>query len=619
MKPDRHDLPDPALIGFLGQVAATPNPQALANLVQQGLAPWADQVNLCWQAPPPTPPSSNQLLIDLTTPNGPPVYLDLRRQEAYSVSEQHQLAVLGQLLGQLISQRHQLHTTISWNWLDRLSSLEDLDQVALAGVKAVQEALQAEGCLIFLQQGDRLKLLAQAGTVHPSDRPTLAGGIAVNQGVAWETYFSRQPLFLQHGWEHPQLPLWQPESVQQPLIYFPIPAGPSGRPRLFLEVRGTAGHVWNDTDRQLLANLSSSLRLALTAATARHDLTHILQTLHSPGESNHDQTLQTLLQLAVDLIPGAQAGSLLVRQGSRYYFRATVGFELEQFSTITFTEADNQQWYGPDIAGWNLGKPRIASHLDNLAARSASSTPTTQPGIAAHVAPIRSNLCLPIVQANQVIAVLNVDNFFDEAGFAQDSLLVAQMLSRSLAWLLHDSQQREEILEAAYLDSLTGMPNRRCFQRDFPHTLAQAQHDDHHLALLMIDLNQFKLINDQLGHHRGDEALTWVARVLRSHLRTHDQLYRWGGDEFVALLPVSGLEAARQIALRCARAISEIQIEGIVLGINIGLGIYPEDGDTARQLLQIADQRMYVAKQERQILEGGEPSHHLQPERGGLE
>lgn len=602
-------LPNHAFLDFLEQLVAAGSRQESTRIIQQGFAPWADQVDLYWDEQPRIMTEPTQLVFAV----GDSAQLVLQRQRAYSAAERRDLLALSQLLAQLLAPGRQ-------PWLSQLSGLESVAEVAQAGLAAVKDALKAESCLLFAQKGDRLNCLAQQGPPYPSDRFVQEVGIAVHQGAAWETYFSGQPLFIDQGKHHPHLPRWLPEAAQQPLAYYPIVPGQTGRPRWFLEVRGKAGQTWNNTRRQWLAEFSLELRMALSAANERSRLAHILHTIHRLTEWNREQTLQALLQMAVDLIPGAQAGSLVVRQGSRYYFRATVGFNLEDFSTITFTDADHRRWYGPDTASWLAGIPRIASNPENLVARSTSSTPTTQPGIAAHVTHIRSNLCLPIVRDGQVVAVINVDNFFDEASFAADSLRIAQLLSRSLAWLLHDSQQREQIREAAYLDTLTGMPNRRSFERDFAAVLQEAQQQGLTLALLMMDLSHFKHINDRLGHARGDEALIWVARVLHTHLRAHDQLYRWGGDEFVTLLPVSSVEAAHQIALRCARAVNDIQIEEMVLGINIGLSTYPQDGLTAHELLRVADQRMYLAKQEQRPLEGGEGArHHSQVERRKLE
>lgn len=111
-----------------------------------------------------------------------------------------------------------------------------------------------------------------------------------------------------------------------------------------------------------------------------------------------------------------------------------------------------------------------------------------------------------------------------------------------------------------------------------------------------MDLSGFKQINDRLGHAKGDEALVQVAQVLRASKRDGDTLFRWGGDEFAALLPHTDLAGAVAAAQRYAEAIEKIRIEDLELGVNIGVAAYPADAEDADMLLRQADERMYRAK-----------------------
>jgi diguanylate cyclase (GGDEF)-like protein len=120
-------------------------------------------------------------------------------------------------------------------------------------------------------------------------------------------------------------------------------------------------------------------------------------------------------------------------------------------------------------------------------------------------------------------------------------------------------------------------------------------------GLLMLDLDQFKAINDQWGHLAGDEALRQVARLLVRTIRAVDSAYRYGGDELTILLPDRNLAAARGLAERVRQAVEglEIHLEGggkVALTVSVGIAIYPDDGASVQKLVAAADAAMYEAK-----------------------
>ncbi len=152
----------------------------------------------------------------------------------------------------------------------------------------------------------------------------------------------------------------------------------------------------------------------------------------------------------------------------------------------------------------------------------------------------------------------------------------------------------------ALQDPLTGMPNRAAFALALDHGLIQAKRHRWGLAVLFIDLDKFKDINDSYGHEVGDQVLIMVAKRLHATLREEDMASRWGGDEFVCLLLETNQEAdvvhlAGELVSRIA---DDCELKGTVLSVNasIGIAIYPAHGETADLLLQHADAAMYKAK-----------------------
>ncbi|MDP3876761.1 MAG: EAL domain-containing protein [Methylobacter sp.] len=158
----------------------------------------------------------------------------------------------------------------------------------------------------------------------------------------------------------------------------------------------------------------------------------------------------------------------------------------------------------------------------------------------------------------------------------------------------------QQLVYIANHDPLTGLLNRSQFHNSFIQTLASAQRYEAKLALMLLDLDRFKLINDTLGHRLGDILLQEVSLRLKTSVRTQDVLARLGGDEFVVLL--SGINSIDDIARLAQKTIDMLMqpftIEGndIVITASIGISVYPDDGDNSQLLLTHADTAMYLAK-----------------------
>ena len=148
-------------------------------------------------------------------------------------------------------------------------------------------------------------------------------------------------------------------------------------------------------------------------------------------------------------------------------------------------------------------------------------------------------------------------------------------------------------------DALTGLPNRRWFMQEIDRALARARRSGGMLAVLFIDLDGFKRINDELGHETGDALLQAVARKFAMTLRQSDMVARLGGDEFAVLADVTNQPALHQLAERLIAASSVSLIENhpdYTVSASIGFAVYPQDADDATSLLSRADSAMYCAK-----------------------
>jgi diguanylate cyclase (GGDEF)-like protein len=174
-------------------------------------------------------------------------------------------------------------------------------------------------------------------------------------------------------------------------------------------------------------------------------------------------------------------------------------------------------------------------------------------------------------------------------------------LSRSKAALSESKAQEKKSRRLALHDAVTGLPNRTLFNDRLSHALAQAQRHRWRLAVMFIDLDDFKSVNDTYGHDVGDRVLQIVAQRLRVSVRGGDTVSRRGGDEFLFLM----LEARDEgsVAGLAAKIVDNIaeacDVEGVSVRVkpSIGIALYPEDGLSAQDLLKNADTAMYAAKQ----------------------
>jgi diguanylate cyclase (GGDEF)-like protein len=189
--------------------------------------------------------------------------------------------------------------------------------------------------------------------------------------------------------------------------------------------------------------------------------------------------------------------------------------------------------------------------------------------------------------------------------------IAVSMLRTALSF--RDVRALAETRRQATTDDLTDLPNRRAFHHSLRAAIRRAEGRDDTLAVMLIDLDHFKDLNDTLGHHAGDLVLEQVGPRLRSALRSEDLLARLGGDEFAVLLPTA--EAAEAAGPRIAAALEQrFSIDGIELHVaaSVGVALYPKHATDAETLIQRADVAMYVAKERRTGIEiyARERDHH---------
>ena len=183
--------------------------------------------------------------------------------------------------------------------------------------------------------------------------------------------------------------------------------------------------------------------------------------------------------------------------------------------------------------------------------------------------------------------------------FLEDELYTLERVLGTAINSLRNAIDYHQMAQNAYNDGLTGLLNRNALNHLLPKEIKRSQRNDVPLALLFLDLDRFKAINDRYGHQAGDHLLKQVSILLESSVRDSDSVFRYGGEEFIILLPATDLDGARRVS---QKVLGNIQSMGFSLNdqtlkITTSVGVTTLQHDDAQSLIDRADQAMYQAKQ----------------------
>lgn len=210
---------------------------------------------------------------------------------------------------------------------------------------------------------------------------------------------------------------------------------------------------------------------------------------------------------------------------------------------------------------------------------------------------VNSLLCLPLIVKDEAIGVINITNKKDKNLFNQDDLDFMGALANQAAIAISNAQ----LYKLAITDGLTKLFIRRHFEYLLDNELRRSQRYKHDMTLLMMDIDNFKCINDNYGHLTGDEMLRQISEVILNTVRKIDMPSRYGGEEFAVILPETNKDNSKKIAERLRRKISNIILrtkekKEISPTISIGIASWPMDTEDRNDLIDCADKALYFAK-----------------------
>jgi diguanylate cyclase (GGDEF)-like protein/putative nucleotidyltransferase with HDIG domain len=268
--------------------------------------------------------------------------------------------------------------------------------------------------------------------------------------------------------------------------------------------------------------------------------------------------------------------------------RFATGVEADAIGTMTVRA-------GQGLAGWVARNRRPLVNARPSAEFEAA-------GLAKSTS-LQSALVAPLVFSDRFIGTLSVYSTQPDF-YTDDHRRLLDRVSEQASAVIHNSIVFEQTQEDSLTDPLTGLPNTRFMFMHLTRELARAERLKAEVALLVMDLDNFKEINDNHGHHVGDRALREVATVLRSGIRPYDICVRYAGDEFIVVLSGCGADEAERKRVELQRTVDDVLFEArpgrrLPLAISVGAAIYPQDGDSYESLLATADSRMYRDKQRR--------------------
>jgi len=209
-----------------------------------------------------------------------------------------------------------------------------------------------------------------------------------------------------------------------------------------------------------------------------------------------------------------------------------------------------------------------------------------------------SRLSIPLISFGQTLGVLTLHSS-DRNAFRESELQSLESVADICANSIQNAHFVERVKQLAYLDGLTGIFNRRFFDLRILEEIERARRYGTGMAIIMVDIDQFKRLNDEFGHLLGDEVLRQVSSLFHRQLRKIDVVCRYGGEEFAILLTQTNAQQAMTIAEKLRRTIEKWQFPGVPRTVTISAGVaaFPTHGTTRDEMIRAADTGLYVAKQ----------------------
>jgi diguanylate cyclase (GGDEF)-like protein len=292
-----------------------------------------------------------------------------------------------------------------------------------------------------------------------------------------------------------------------------------------------------------------------------------------------DQLLKNILQHLKETFDFLNVSVLLVDEEKQILYT---------HSSITYSAEDNN-------LKLRIGKDGITGHVAKTKRMYYSPDVRNDTYYVLGNDKTRSEVCFPLLSGDHLIGVLDVESSVIN-GFSQDVIRLLSSLSAQIAIAIDNARLYAETKKLSLTDSLTQLSNRRSFDIFIEAEIRRAERYRRTFVAMMIDFDNFKNYNDRYGHTAGDIVLQKLSKIMKDIIRDVDFLCRYGGDEFVAILPETDASFALDVAERMRKKIAAQKIQPKIT-LSIGIASFPHDARDKSKLIDLADQACYEAKQ----------------------
>jgi diguanylate cyclase (GGDEF)-like protein len=304
---------------------------------------------------------------------------------------------------------------------------------------------------------------------------------------------------------------------------------------------------------------------------------------------NLDSILQTIMEkVAAYFRPDNWSLLMTDEEHGELYFAIAVGDASASLKSVRLR-------IGEGIAGWvaEHGEPVVVPDVSKDERFSNRVDDMTR----WHT---RSVLCVPLASKNRILGVIQLINV-EMKTFGDDQLMLLRALADYAAIAIDNARAVEKIQELTITDDCTGLYNARHLYDSIEAEVNRSARFGYEFSVIFLDLDHFKLVNDNCGHLIGSKLLANIGAKIKQHLRLIDYAFRYGGDEFVVLLPQTSKQAALVVARRLRDLMRNTQFEfegDVKLNVRASMGVatYPEDALDSHGLIRQADEMMYMVK-----------------------
>lgn len=501
-------------------------------------------------------------------------------QLAQAIADQAAIAVKNAtLIAQ--AQQHAAEVDLLNRVMGTVTGTLNLDELFGRMVAEVSATFGYPHVSIFRREGDYLTLQAQTGHQHVREN------IHITKGITGRSARTRRPVLVPDVTKDRDYIPTDPGTQSE--IAVPIMGDDQVMGVLNVEVG--ADRRLGEGDLELLQALARQLSVALRNATlydevkrARDELSVLYEAAKTISTSLELRSvLDSLVQVTCQAFDYEHGAILLMDERSGdLIVEATYGYPVQ---TRGYRVPS-----GKGVTGWvqRTGKPDIVPDVSQDARYISINEG------------IISEIAVPLISEGRVIGVFNVESS-RRAAFGQRDLNVLTTLAGYATIAIENARLFEQTKVLAITDGLTELYNHRYLFEAMERALERCNRDGQPLGMIMLEVDKFKRYNDTYGHRRGDQVLRIVADLLRKGSRTSDFVARYGGDEFMIVLPNTSKDTAHEIAERLRRAVEAYPFlldESIITAVTLSVGVAasPDDGETVDAIVDAVDRAQYTAK-----------------------